>query len=268
MEWNRHGTTERVDAVIHWHGGSITRHEIRQGLRTYESLGGLAKLRERTLELRGEGRIADAIAEVLNAEGYQVARGTEFTGALVRQLLARFGQAGVPAGVRNASDLPGTNEWWLGTLAKHLGLKPIIVHRWRWSGWLHARQLRAENGRWIVWADAEELDRLRHLRAFEIEGRGRRKPLPELTKPGSRTDLRDSTKKRIHTVEGNDASFKYQEIYLRDYSTVADVEEGLRLYFEKYNHERPHQSLDNLTPAKVYEWGAEVRQRRRVDHCD
>jgi putative transposase len=63
-------------------------------------------------------------------------------------------------------------------------------------------------------------------------------------------------------------SVKYQEIYLRDYSTVADVEEGLKLYFEKYNHERPHQSLDNLTPAKVYEWGAEVRQRRRVDHCD
>ena len=63
-------------------------------------------------------------------------------------------------------------------------------------------------------------------------------------------------------------SVKYQEIYLRDYATVADVEEGLRLYFEKYNHERPHQSLDNLTPAKVYEWGAEVRQRRRVDRCE
>ena len=63
-------------------------------------------------------------------------------------------------------------------------------------------------------------------------------------------------------------SVKYQEIYLRDYTTVADVEEGLRLYFEKYNHERPHQSLDNLTPAKVYEWGVEVRKRRRVDRCD
>jgi putative transposase len=62
-------------------------------------------------------------------------------------------------------------------------------------------------------------------------------------------------------------SVKYQEIYLREYATVADVEEGLRLYFEKYNHERPHQSLDNLTPAKVYEWGAAVQQRRRVDRC-
>ena len=63
-------------------------------------------------------------------------------------------------------------------------------------------------------------------------------------------------------------SVKYQEIYLRDYQTVADVEEGLKLYFEKYNHERPHQSLDNQTPAKVYEWGAEVKAKRRVDRCD
>jgi len=63
-------------------------------------------------------------------------------------------------------------------------------------------------------------------------------------------------------------SVKYQEIYLRDYATVADVEEGLNLYFDKYNHERPHQSLDNLTPAKVYEWGAPVQAKRRVDRCE
>jgi putative transposase len=62
-------------------------------------------------------------------------------------------------------------------------------------------------------------------------------------------------------------SVKYQEIYLRDYATAADVEEGLRLYFEKYNHERPHQSLDNLTPAKVYEWGVAVQRRQRLDQC-
>lgn len=61
---------------------------------------------------------------------------------------------------------------------------------------------------------------------------------------------------------------KYQEIYLRDYTTVADLEEGLKLYFEKYNHERPHQSLNYQTPSRVYEWGAEVRKVKRVDRCD
>lgn len=63
-------------------------------------------------------------------------------------------------------------------------------------------------------------------------------------------------------------SVKYQEIYLRDYATTADVEEGLKQWFEKYNHERPHQSLDNLTPAKVYEWGVPVRATKRVDRCE
>jgi putative transposase len=63
-------------------------------------------------------------------------------------------------------------------------------------------------------------------------------------------------------------SVKYQEIYLRDYATTADVEEGLKLWFAKYNHERPHQALENLTPAKVYEWGVPVRKSGRVDRCE
>jgi DNA invertase Pin-like site-specific DNA recombinase len=186
VELTRDGESERVDVVIHWRGGMVTRHEIRQGLRTYRSLGGLAQLRGRILELRGDGWTADAIAETLNREGYQAARGDGFTGDRVRQLLARFGRTGVPAGVRDANDLPGPGEWWLPALAAELGVKPIVVHRWRWSGWLHTRQLRGENGRCIVWADAAEVGRLRRLRAFEIEHHGRRTPPSDLTGRPSR----------------------------------------------------------------------------------
>ena len=60
-------------------------------------------------------------------------------------------------------------------------------------------------------------------------------------------------------------SVKYEDIYLKDYATVDEVNDGLAVYFEKYNHERHHQALDYLTPAKVYEWGAEVKSRRRVE---
>jgi DNA invertase Pin-like site-specific DNA recombinase len=187
VELTRHGDTERAAVSIHWRGGVATRHEIRQGLRTYGSLGGMAKLRERVLELRGDGRTAEEIAATLNREGYVAARRKELTGDIVRQLLSRFGQAGVPPGVRDASDLPGVQEWWLPELATHLGVKVIVVHRWRWSSWLHARQLRGENGRWIVWATAAEVNRLRRLRAFEIEHHGRRTPPPALTTPATRT---------------------------------------------------------------------------------
>jgi DNA invertase Pin-like site-specific DNA recombinase len=187
VEPARDGESERIDVAIHWRGGTVTRHAIRQGLRTYRSLGGMTRLRERISELRGDGWTADAIAEALNREGYQAARGDRFTGNGVRQFMSRFGPKGVPAGVRDASDLPGPGEWWLPTLAAELGVKPIVVHRWRWSGWLLARQLRGENGRWIVWADAAEVGRLRRLRAFETERRGRRTPPFELTSRPSRS---------------------------------------------------------------------------------
>lgn len=186
VELTRRGESERIGVVVHWRGGAVTRHEIRQGLRTYRSLGGLAGLRDRILELRGDGRTADAIAVVLSREGYHAARGVGFTGDRVRQLLVRFGRAGVPPGVRDASDLPGADECWLPALARRLSVKPIVVHRWRWSGWLHARQLRGENGRWVMWANAAEVRRLRRLRAFEIKYRGRRTPSSELTTPTTR----------------------------------------------------------------------------------
>lgn len=45
---------------------------------------------------------------------------------------------------------------------------------------------------------------------------------------------------------------KYEEIYLRSYDTIPELEAGLRRYFHFYNHERPHQSLGYQTPAAVY----------------
>lgn len=53
-------------------------------------------------------------------------------------------------------------------------------------------------------------------------------------------------------------SVKYEDVYLRDYQTPVDAREGLSRYFEWYNHERPHQSLDNRTPAEVYGLGSRV----------
>lgn len=193
VELTRRGETQSVDLTIRWPGGPVTRHAIRQGLRTYRSLDGLETLRERVLELRGEGRTAEAIATILNREGYPAARVAAFTGTLVRQLLAKFGRSGIPPGVRDAGDLPGRHEAWLPGLARRLGVKPIVLHRWRWSGWLRARQLRGENGRWIVWADTEESDRLARLRRFEVEHHGRRKPPSELTTPVMPEDPRGKT---------------------------------------------------------------------------
>jgi putative transposase len=47
-------------------------------------------------------------------------------------------------------------------------------------------------------------------------------------------------------------SVKYEDVYLRGYESVPDLERGLAAYFAFYNHERPHQSLGYRTPAEVY----------------
>ena len=48
-------------------------------------------------------------------------------------------------------------------------------------------------------------------------------------------------------------SLKYEDIYLRDYATVPDLEAGLDRYFAFYKHERPHQSLNYAVPGKVHQ---------------
>lgn len=47
-------------------------------------------------------------------------------------------------------------------------------------------------------------------------------------------------------------SVKYQDVYLKAYSSIAEARKGLGVYFEFYNSRRRHQSLDRRTPDDVY----------------
>lgn len=47
-------------------------------------------------------------------------------------------------------------------------------------------------------------------------------------------------------------SVKYEDVYLKAYSSITEARQGLKEYFEFYNLRRGHQSLDRRTPDDVY----------------
>ncbi len=47
-------------------------------------------------------------------------------------------------------------------------------------------------------------------------------------------------------------SLKYEEVYLKDYETVREASLSIGKYFNFFNYERPHQSLEYKTPSLFY----------------
>jgi len=45
---------------------------------------------------------------------------------------------------------------------------------------------------------------------------------------------------------------KQENIYINQYGSMTEAKIGLVKFFDDYNNYRPHQSLNNLTPAEVY----------------
>jgi putative transposase len=58
-------------------------------------------------------------------------------------------------------------------------------------------------------------------------------------------------------------TLKYEEIYLKEYVTAADLNRELECYFKFYGTERKHSSLGRRTPAEVYRL---TRSSRRMTH--
>lgn len=47
-------------------------------------------------------------------------------------------------------------------------------------------------------------------------------------------------------------SIKYEDIYLKSYENPIELRKGIASYIDRYNNERPHQSLDYATPSETY----------------
>ena len=155
-----------VDVTIKWAGGYQSQHELLRPVLSYRQLRDIELLVERVVELRAAGVSARRIAEHLNEDGFTPPkRRGPFNESQVRKFFERGGPA---YGQLEHRELLA-NEWETEDLATHLRIKEKKLKHWVRQGWLQAIQ-RPLGGRWIVWADQEELDRLDQLASKSRHG--------------------------------------------------------------------------------------------------
>ena len=189
---NIEGDSERVDLDIHWQGGFSSHHAMRRPVQTYEQLSYYDELLSRIKAWLAEGNTLSKISERLNAEGYQPPkRASRFSvGILSRFLRDRGIRTGpLPKTVTEENHLQA-DEWWLADLAAELSMPIATLHRWQRVGWVASHKVAATR-RWAIYADAEELSRLRQLRT---QPRGWPNPYPrELITPKPNPNRRKSS---------------------------------------------------------------------------
>lgn len=159
--------SEFVDVTIRWVGDYESQHEIVRPVATYAQLRDFEQLMDRVVQLREAGQAAPQIAQRLNAEGfYPPKRNGQFTAPVIYQLLKRRALIG---NERSHDELLGIDEWWLTDLARKLKMSHLKLRDWASRGWLHSRKTPVQ-GRWILWADNDEVARLRKLLAQSRRG--------------------------------------------------------------------------------------------------
>jgi len=180
--------SQHVDLAIQWAGGYTSQHHLVRPVARYDQQENHQQLQARILELRDQNQTSAQIAEQLNREGFRPPkRRATFNASMVRALLSRHRRIGRRPQVMETQGLLA-HEWWFTDLARRLDLPQPTLYSWMRRGWVHARQLPVAGGRWIIWADADELDRLCRLRHCPRSWHNQPQAA-ELTRPKPRTGL-------------------------------------------------------------------------------
>ncbi|QDV78404.1 recombinase family protein [Botrimarina mediterranea] len=160
------GDTDRVEVELRWAGGFVSRHSLARPVQTYKQLANYDELVARIDSLCAERKSLTQVAETLNAEGFHPPKRSEkFTKGIVCNLLR---ERRAKAGHRTDPELGRhlqSSEWWLADLAAELSMPIATLHRWRRVGWVTARKVPIGAGRWAIYADAKEIERMRQLRS-------------------------------------------------------------------------------------------------------
>ena len=162
------GDSEQVDVTLHWAGGVESQHRVIRPVARYEQLSTYPQLLTRIDTLHGEGVSFEQIAAHLNREGFYPPKRTDrFSAAMVAGILSRRGLHGPRPRAMVDGAVLTPHEYWLTDLARELAMPIATLHKWQRSGWVQSRKVAVAAGRWAIWADEEERERLRRLRAYQ-----------------------------------------------------------------------------------------------------
>lgn len=161
--------SEQVHLEITWAGGHQTALTVIRPVPRLEQLSDYPELVHRAVTLRHDGQTISGIAQMLTTEGWRPAHGGEtFTPSMVRRLLARRdarqlgARTGVTEGIPKAA-----NEWTTDELVELLDMPRVTLYDWIKKGTLTARRTCYQHRTvWLIWADENELARLRDRRAY------------------------------------------------------------------------------------------------------
>jgi uncharacterized protein YndB with AHSA1/START domain len=194
------GSTEHVVARIDWVGGTTSEHALLRPVGSLERLADYPRMRGLIKGWLEEGQTMAQIAEGLNREGFRSPSGrldSSYTPRRAGSLVHRLGLSKK----RPAAEALPAGEWWLRDLAAELGVSLSRLQYWVKQGYAHVRKSKAW-GQLVVWADADELNRLRRLRDHPRQNRLARYP-DELIRPKQRQPHSAKTRqKRSANVTG------------------------------------------------------------------
>jgi DNA invertase Pin-like site-specific DNA recombinase len=158
------GTSEQVRVRITWAGGGQTEGVLVRPIARYTDRSDYARLCARVHDLTYASWSLDAIARQLETEGFPPLRcGSRWSVASVQTLRRQLGLGNTHRHGSSRETL-GPDEWWARELADRLDVAPSGLRHWIERGVVRARQEQGGWQRWIVWADAAELERLRAYR--------------------------------------------------------------------------------------------------------
>lgn len=155
---NVRGDTELVDVTIRWTGGFVSQHLIQRPVSSYQQLMAYDDIVERIVRWKQEGLTAAQMADRLNQEGFRPPGCPKFAKSLVQRLFSRIGLS-KPRCRREKLE---SDEWAICELARRLQVSTGRLRHWIRKGYVHCRK--ASGRYWVLWADQDELDRLRELR--------------------------------------------------------------------------------------------------------